>query len=287
MAVAIAPGSCGELVQGVVDGRYFLVTCPVSWCSEVEIIPGKDGPALPHQRKLRQAVCTWLDKHGYAVEPFLVRVRSSLPRGKGMASSSADIAAACVAAAAAKGCAITPQEIAALAVAIEPSDGIFFEGIVAFDHVAGAWCEMLGTPPPMTLAIFDTGGRVDTVRFNQRADLQTLNRAKEADVRRAFALVKEGLRTADPCLIGAGATLSAVDNQTILEKRGLEAAIACVSGHGAVGINAAHSGTVIGVLFDDKCLAGLPACVRQLQREQADWRYLGQAKLVSGGIFAQ
>ncbi len=287
MAVAIAPGSCGELVQGIVDGRYFLVTCPVSWYSEVEIIPGRAGHIPPHQRKLGRAVSAWFAKHGYAAEPFLVRVRSALPRGKGMASSSADIAAACVAAAAAKGHAITPQEIAELAIAIEPSDGIFFQGIVAFDHVNGAWCEALGDPPPMTLAIFDTGGRIDTVRFNQRGDLLSLNRNKEADVRRAFCLVKEGLAAANPRLIGEGATLSALANQTILEKRGLEAAVACVSQHGAVGINAAHSGTVIGVLFDDKRLGGLQDCVRHLQLEQPDWRYLGQAKLVAGGIFSQ
>ena len=287
MAVAIAPGSCGELVQGIVDGRYFLVTCPISWYSEVEVLPGAAGHIPAHQRKLGQAIAQWLAAHGRANEPFTVRVRSSLPRGKGMASSSADIAAACVAVAAAMGECITAAEIAQIAVAIEPSDGIFFPGVVAFDHVAGLWHEPLGNPPPMTLAIFDTGGRVDTLRFNQRTDLFSLNCQKEAAVRRAFSLVAEGLANKNPRLIGEGATISALANQCIIEKRGLAEAVACAAHYGAVGINAAHSGTVVGVLFDDACRSGYADCVRQLLLNNQNWHYLGQAKLVPGGIFTQ
>ena len=287
MAVAIAPGSCGELVQGLVNGRYFLVTCPISWYSEVEIIPDAIGHLADHQRKLGQAVHQWLSQHGHAERTFIARVRSALPRGKGMASSSADIAAACVAIAKAMNAPISAEEIAAIAVSIEPSDGIFFPGIVAFDHVQGSWHTSLGEPPPMTLAIFDTGGRIDTLRFNQRKDLYELNCKKEADIARAYALVTQGMKQQAPKLIGEGATLSALANQIIVEKRGLEEAVACISGYGAVGINAAHSGTVVGVLFDNACLDGYTACVRHLLKQNENWHYLGQAKLVSGGIFTQ
>ena len=286
MAVAIAPGSCGELVQGMVDGRYLLVTCPVSWYSEVEVIPGVAGRLPAHQRKLGQAIVRWLTQYGRPTEPFLVRVRSALPRGKGMASSSADIAAACVAIAKAMGQTISAMEIAEIAVAIEPSDGIFFPGIVAFDHVKGLWHTSLGDPPKMTLAVFDTGGRIDTVRFNRRTDLLDLNRQKAEAVARAYALVAQGLALGDPRMIGEGATISALANQCIVEKRGLTDAVRCVTEYGAVGINTAHSGTVIGILFDDHHLDGYSACVRRLLQEH-NWHYLGQAKLVSGGIFSQ
>lgn len=287
MAVAIAPGSCGELVQGIVNGRYFLVTCPISWYSEVEIIPDAIGHLADHQRKLGQAVHRWLSSHDHAERPFIARVRSALPRGKGMASSSADIAAACVAIAKAMDATVSAEEIAAIAVAIEPSDGIFFPGIVAFDHVQGSWHTSLGEPPPMTLAVFDTGGRIDTLRFNQRKDLYELNCQKEAAVARAYDLVAEGLKQGLPKMIGEGATLSALANQIIVEKRGLEKAVECIGEYGAVGVNAAHSGTVVGVLFDNACLNGYAACVRQLLMLNENWHYLGQAKLVSGGIFTQ
>lgn len=287
MAVAIAPGSCGELVQGIVDGRYLLITCPISWYSEVEVVPGIAGHLPVHQRKLGQAIVRWLTKNGRQDEPFLARVRSALPRGKGMASSSADIAAACVAIAKAMDRTISPTEIAEIAVAIEPSDGIFFPGIVAFDHVKGLWHRSLGDPPKMTLAIFDTGGRINTVRFNQRPDLLALNRQKEEAVSRAYALVAQGLANGDPRMIGEGATISALANQGIVEKRGLADAVRLVKKYGAVGINVAHSGTVIGVLFDDFCMAGYTDCVRQLLLQHNGWHYFGQAKLVSGGIFTQ
>ena len=34
-ATARAPGVCGELAQGVIEGIHFLVTCPVDFYSRV------------------------------------------------------------------------------------------------------------------------------------------------------------------------------------------------------------------------------------------------------------
>ena len=32
-----APASCGELIEGVIDGTPFLVTCPISMYAEVTV----------------------------------------------------------------------------------------------------------------------------------------------------------------------------------------------------------------------------------------------------------
>ena len=63
-ATVAVPGTCGELVQGVVDGTSFLVTCPVNLYStvSVELYHGRrfvSGPASCP--KTAQAVRRTLD----------------------------------------------------------------------------------------------------------------------------------------------------------------------------------------------------------------------------------
>ena len=48
-----------------------------------------------------------------------------------------------------------------------------------------------------------------------------------------------------------GATRSAITNQQLLYKPQLDAVLRLAEDVGAVGVNAAHSGTVLGLLFDD------------------------------------
>ncbi|MEW6243620.1 MAG: GHMP kinase [Bacillota bacterium] len=250
---AQAPGTCGELVQGRLDGIDFMVTCPVDlWsCVEVSVDCKRAGRREYTSRtKAGQAVECTLARLGQPGRAFSYRVASSIPVGKGMASSSADIAAACVAAARALGKAISAEEVADIALSIEPTDGLMYPGIALFDHRMGRIRRTLGCAPPMDVIIVDPGGTVDTLMFNRRPDLAFLNRKKEREVEEALSLVEQGVIRGDPELIGCGATLSAMANQGILEKPALDRCIRMGRELGAVGVNVAHSGTVIGLLFD-------------------------------------
>ena len=284
-AIVRCPGSCGELVQGTAAGMNFLVTCPVTVYSQVSVeLSTERKTDLQAGDKTLQAVRRTLEYLGLPWQNVEVRIESDLPLGKGMASSSADISAACLATALAVGRRIDPQAICDIALAIEPTDGIFLPGITLIDHVSGKVRRSLGEPPVISLAIFDVGGEVDTIDFNQRSDLALLNLAKEPQVLDALQMVEEGLRTGDCGLIGEGATLSALANQTILFKPALEGIIELSRSFGAIGVNAAHSGTVIGVMFADAAAKGIGACVEEIRRQYPDVRYFTQARLTSGGL---
>ncbi|WP_371371358.1 GHMP kinase [Sporomusa aerivorans] len=277
-----APGSCGELVQGTINGVNFLITCPVDWYSEVSVVAG--GSMDNAEPKTAAAVArtfAYLNTMG----TFGLTVDSDLPVGKGMASSSADISAACQAAALAMtGKELSCDEIADIALSIEPTDGIFYPGIIMFDHVQGKIRRIMGTPPPIRIAVFDAGGEVDTLVFNGRADLASLNEAKEQQVGVAVELVAQGLKNGDARLIGQGATISAVANQAILYKPCLEHIINISRDFGAVGVCAAHSGTVLGVMFDDADLTGLEACIKEVNRACPEVIYLRTCRLIAGGL---
>ncbi|MDO8673180.1 MAG: hypothetical protein Q7O66_17380, partial [Dehalococcoidia bacterium] len=248
---ASMPGTCGELVQGTLDGVPFHVSCPVDVYSraEVRLKPGRQIEFSPGFSKAGEAVRRTLEILRRPDLGGILIINSELPRSKGMASSTADIAAAIVSTARALGESMAPLQVAEIALGIEPTDGSVFPAIVLFDHLAGRLLESLGPPPHIDIIALDFGGEVDTIVFNQK-DRSILLHRLEPQARESLGLVRAGIALGDPVLVGRGATLSARANQEILYKPQLEAVIALASEIGAVGVCVGHSGTIIGVLLD-------------------------------------
>lgn len=279
---ARAPGTCGELLQGRVNGINFLVTCPVDLYSEVTVRLNTQGvvevdASLP---KVRTAVQRTLHFLGRAELGAEVTVSSAVPCGKGMASSTADIAAGCAATAVALGTYLTPREIAAIALRIEPTDGVMFQGISMFDHVEGKVLRYLGKAPQVAIVVVDLGGTVDTVNFNQNSELEILNKAKELQVAEALAKTETALAGGDLALLGQAATADAFAHQQILYKPELPRLAEICRSLGGLGINIAHSGTVVGLLFE---ISRYPGSVRQ-ELARAGFASNWITRMIDGGV---
>lgn len=281
-----APGTCGELVQGTINNTNFSITCPIDIFSYVTVeLNNKDHISIndPKRSKVLQAVNSTMSQIIGKKQGALVTVNSQLPMAKGMASSTADITAACMATAHALNYKITYQEIAQIALSIEPTDGLFFPGIVAFDHVKGNYYKKIGNSIDIDIMIFDFGGTVDTISFNQRDDLKEKNKNNETQIKSAYELVKKGLKEKNPSLVGQGATMSSLLNQSILYKPKLEEILDLVTKLGALGINIAHSGTILGILLE-KDNANIKELKIRLQRKYPYLKYLGIYRLIDGGL---
>lgn len=289
-AAARAPGSCGELAQGMLDGDYFLVTCPIDMYADaqVELTQGGGGIDAPADSpKSRRAVALTLAHFGRGDMGARLRLSSPLPRGKGMASSTADVSAAIAATAAALGAsaAMTPALIAQIALQVEPSDGVMLPHIAVFDHKRGRLAQSLGPPPPMRVVGLDFGGGVDTLAFNGVNRDEALKRL-QPELAAALALIRRGIRGGSAADVGKGATVSAIANQRILRKPQLDAALHLAKRVGAVGVNAAHSGTMLGVLLHDD--AERAAWTAQRARETLGGvRRIYNRRIVSGGVTVQ
>ncbi|MGL5270139.1 MAG: GHMP kinase [Selenomonadaceae bacterium] len=274
------PGSCGELVQGTLNGKPFLVTCPIDVYTQAVVSLNSTACFSGCGSKAQAAVAAILDYFSVKEYPFSLSITSDLLTGKGMASSSADIAAVCFAVTASLGKTIAPETVAAIAARIEPTDGVFFDGIVQMNHITGACEQEISDIPPLQIAVFDTGGTVDTLRFHARTDLERLNRENEPLIREALALLSQ----ADAVSVGKAASLSAIANQAILYKPQLPKILAAALELGAVGVNAAHSGTVLGLLFaPDFPSAALTKAVREMQIHFPHLVYWRTVRLVAGG----
>ena len=293
-ATASAPGTCGELVQGMTDGRSFLVTCPINQFSRatVTLRAGDSGQpegnvrGIDHLPKTRQAVSKALAKlagHlGIANLTAEVAVANPIPAGKGMGSSSADITAAVGAVGIAAGQPFSPESIARIALSVEPTDGVMLPGVALFDHRCGSIAESLGPPPPMEVIVIDTGGTVDTLEYN-RIDRTTLWQKIAARTDEALELVREGIRRADAELVGRGATISARAGHLPEADEWVERAAAFADERGAVGINVAHSGTVVGILLDAGQRRSKPVYRRALEAF-ADAESVQHFRVIGGGV---
>ena len=251
-ATVRAPGVCGELAQGVIEGIHFLVTCPVDFYSRVKVDIYSDGPGVEAPQdcdKAAAAVRRTLFHLKNAKVRAKLTINNPIPRGKGMASSSADLAAAIAATGLALGEEISPYQIAQIALSIEPTDGIMIPGVALFDHRAGIIRESLGPPPPMEIVALDLGGTVDTVQFNMVDRFQRWQSVDE-QTGEALRLLRWGIEEQDPALVGRGASISAEASQTVLAKPRLAEVKEFAESVGAVGVNVGHSGTIMGVLLD-------------------------------------
>lgn len=178
-----APGTCGEFIQGAIDGQSFLVTCPINRYSYAlsqvtHPLPHYYCSLQPKSSQARNLVKDIL--HIPSRDNTAIYIRSDILQGKGMASSSADIAVAAMATALSCNRALTPKELETICLSVEPTDAAFYPGITQFDYINGSICNFLGTCPPLKILIFDEGGTIDTISFNQQKDLSHKNTGERA-----------------------------------------------------------------------------------------------------------
>jgi L-threonine kinase len=245
------PATCGELVQGTLDGIPCLVSCPIQYYSVAQVCltagPGWEvPPGAPKAAAALQAGLAWLegpDGGGH------LGLYSRVPRGRGYGSSTADIGATLYALAGALRRSLAPAQAARLAVSVEPSDSSIFPGLALFAHRTGQVAQDLGPAPALSVLVIDPGGEVDTLAFN-RIDHQATLRRLAPEHRQAFDLLRQGLKGGDWATVGEAATLSSRLHQAILFNPLLDQALVLARQVGALGVCRAHSGSLLGLLVN-------------------------------------
>lgn len=247
-----ACGTFGELLQGrlVEEDSDFLVTFPIALYSYVTFVSEPASATLmlsPPDRWKSQKLAEMILKHYRLPSGGRLMIKSELPVGKGLASSSADLVATARALCACFHLDLPLSLLLHFMAQIEPSDGVMYPGVIAFYHRQVRLREVLGMLPPLTIVGLDEGGETDTLRFNQLLKPFTLAQ------RREYQTLLDGLATAirqqDLHTIGQVATRSAVLNQQIHAKRTLNDLILICERIAGLGVVVAHSGTCLGILL--------------------------------------
>lgn len=246
------PASCGELLQGMIGTSEKLISYPVDMFSQVVIEERKDPKRDMGRRKATEAMYRTLAYYGESQkigDSLWIEIHSDIPIAKGMASSTADIAAVATATATFLGKKIDGDTLAKICVGIEPTDSTIYEGLVLFDHLQGIRVETFDWKPEVDVLILESDQVLDTQVF-RKSDYSKERIEVQPQVEEAFRIFKEGALKKELSMLGKAATMSALANQNILPKHKLDEIIEAADRHGCLGVNVAHSGTVVGLLIE-------------------------------------
>ncbi len=260
-----APLTCGEFVQGTINGGDFLVSCPISIYTtvrlkttsatkpvcEINIRKRNEKGEASQTNKIREAVQRASQTLNIQGQKIFLDINCPLPESKGFATSSADIYGSLMALAYLFDIEVSPKWLVKIATEVEASDSNFSPGLWRIDHITGSHVEYLGPSPSGKIFVVDIGGRVHTNEFNQMNDLAALNKSKTPAVAMAYQLVLKGIFKGDIELLAKGATQSALAHQSIHYKAGLFEALEYFKPYGALGVVIAHSGTAVGFILED------------------------------------
>lgn len=250
----VCQGTLGELWQGPVhyEGRLeiALISLPMQRYSWAHFIPGESGCAdldLRDMNKCRAAIDVYLAHYGRDLPVGRWVFGSELSRGKGMASSTADIVATVRCLDCVFDVQSPPTLIADVLRRIERSDSVYLDRYALYLSARQEVVRLFGIAPRFHACYFEEDYMVDTDSTTDalRAHYAKRRPEYEANLLAAITAFDQG----DLPGIAACATRSAELGQEVLPKEHLGALQAEQRRFRADGIVVAHTGSLIGYLF--------------------------------------
>lgn len=265
VGVASAPIHHGEILQGVFAHEGQLTRGLVTMPCTVHTTQASFQPARGEELTVSPA---WKSKARRAAQLAVeacvgpgqgpvgghLELTGDVPLCRGFGSSTSDVLAAIWAVQDALVCPLPPESVARIAVRAETaSDSLMFkESSVLFAQREGKVIEDFGYRIP-AVRVLGFGSRpendgkgVDTLAFPPAR----YDDAEAGVFAELHAMLREAIHTKDVALVGAVATASTEINQRHLPIPLLESLRAIERETGALGIQAAHSGDIAGLLYD-------------------------------------
>lgn len=244
-------GTFGELLQGVLtNNKPFLVTLPINRYSKAIFKPDLSKESIdikPNFKVKAKYLCEMILRDNKLPLGGSLEIESTIPIGKGLASSSADLVAVSRAIESAYDFILDIIKLQQYLAKIEPTDGVMYSSIVSYYHKEAKLRECIGNVPALTIISHDEGGEINTIEFNRRYYKY------EIDIKQEYELLLEKLVTAinknDYEGIGEVTTRSAILHQNVSPKRTLNQMIDINNEINGLGVVVAHSGTYIGILI--------------------------------------
>lgn len=244
------PASCGEIFQGFVGNQEALISYGIDLYSVVTLEKGKrkTGKNQDKAYHAMEETLDYFDLSPNRLKDYRLTIESDIPRGKGMASSTADVAGAVAATARMLGCILTEEILGEIAARVEPTDSTLFSKLSLFNSRSGIRLKNYGPYPKGRVLILEGEETVDTLKFHRRLWDRKI---KAPETNQALEDWENSSDRLSLKKIGKLGTFSARAHQHILPKPGLEQIIQLSTEFGAFGVNTAHSGSVLGVLYDE------------------------------------
>lgn len=253
----VCNGTLGELLQTPILCKESLeiaiISLPIqrfSWCYYTLGADGNDTVDFENRLKCKRAVASYLRRNDLALPSGSWTFSSELERGRGMASSTADMVATIRCLDSIFSRQSGSEEIAELLRPIERSDSVFLSSYALYLSGLQRPVRILNSNTSFHAFYIDEGESVDTESTTPA--LISHYRDSFETYQQTLAEMLDAFDTGNLGAIAKCATRSAVLGQTVVPKRTLPALLDNQEALGADGIVVAHTGSLIGYLFAQK-----------------------------------
>lgn len=254
--IGICPGKCGELIQGYMDGEECVSSYCVDLFSKVTISEKViDKPIKKYNKKKSiEAISLVLDYFGIdrnEIENMDINIKSNIPIGKGMASSTADIGASIMAILSYLEKDMPVEDIAMLAAKVEPTDSLFYRDICIFNPIKGRAKVHASKLSSYEVLVLEPRNKINTVKIRAQKDYYKIVNENKQITENAFKTLIEGLNNDNRELLKNACESSALANERVKKTPYIREIMKIADEYGAKLVNIAHTGTIVGVVLDD------------------------------------
>lgn len=274
------PASCGELVQGYIGTSPFLINSPIDLYATAQY-------RLPNERSMNQVTSQYpramaasrrIDQEGYK----RIEIHSNIPRGKGMASSTAEISAALSAALQRHGI-LNRSILHKMVLDTDGStDATYLPGVTMINQLTGEIHQSFNQGPRLHFMIIDEGGTHHTEGSDRSKALFNAQKF-QTEFHQAIGLVKMGMAKNKAQMIAKAATISTKIHQHIEPHRYYDHLVGLIDGTQILGINRAHTGTILGLIFDPYKITANEVKRKALKKIPMS-SILGHYPMITGGV---
>lgn len=244
MISAISYGSLGEILQGKYMGTDVLCSFPVNLYTKVYEVNVNSKHNYVNY-KTKSFINKILENWGRE-DRINIKIDSSIPKGKGFASSTSDILASYILLLKKYKRDFNIDELIRCAVDVEPTDSIIFSRATLFDYKKGEFREELGEYIKFYAICFEGKRQIDTVKFNKEV-IEPL-----ADVDDLVKELKAAIITSDLERLSYVSSQSIIRNTRRVHYSYLPDVLKKQKEFNGLGIVGAHSGNFLAIVFNDK-----------------------------------
>lgn len=283
------PGTCGELVQGYIGKNEYISSYCIDLYSRATVSEKKSSKKFSRTRKSKSIeasslVFEYFGLNKNQVDNLHISIKSNIPIGKGMASSTADIGACIMATLDYLDKDMKRDEISRLVAKIEATDSIFYPEVCIFDPIKGEKRESLGYLPYKRILILEPENRINTMKMRGHKEYYKLLRENKSITKKSFEMIRDGIKKQDKNLLRKACENSAIANENIKKTPYLRELIKisreCECGF----LNISHTGTVIGIALDEN--TDVERLIHEIKNSEISSVYKKQyiRKIVRGGL---
>lgn len=245
-------GSCGELIQGWIDGSQKLVSCGIdrySYATVADYQISASQAGSKAKAAMRETLRA-LDISETQLNTLHLNIHSDLPQTKGMASSTADIAAACLATADYFGQTLSLETLVKICIKIERTDSVLFPDLTVFEQENGKTVLSSNWQPSFYVLVLEPEAKIETRDFHTKAVEASFYQQRHQFCK-VYETYLEAVKQRSFRRLTDAAFESALLNQERMFKPFFYELAELREEFSWLGINAAHSGSVMGLLFED------------------------------------